>query len=46
MITAVLDLDRADLRYALDSLSDPPFLRPHWKRMLKAVRARTDRKLR
>jgi len=44
MITAVIDLERADRRYALDSLSDPPFLRPHWKRMLKAVRARTGRK--
>ena len=41
MITAVLDLEQADRRYALDSLSDPPFLRPHWQRMLKAVKART-----
>jgi predicted amidohydrolase len=45
MITAVLDLDLADRRYALDSLSNPPFLRPHWQRMLKAVRARTGQKL-
>jgi predicted amidohydrolase len=44
MITAVLDLERADRRYALDSLSDPPFLRPHWHRMLKAVRARVTQK--
>ena len=43
MITAVLDLDQADRRYALDSLNDPPFLRPHWQRMLKAVRGRTGR---
>jgi predicted amidohydrolase len=44
MITAVLDLEQADRRYALDSLSDPPFLRPHWRRMLKAVRARAGQK--
>jgi predicted amidohydrolase len=44
MITAVLDLERADRRYALDSLNDPPFLRSHWQRMLKAVRARTDQR--
>lgn len=44
MITAVLDLARADRSYALDSLNAPPFLRPHWERMLKAVRARADRK--
>jgi predicted amidohydrolase len=44
MITAVLDLERADRRYALDSLNHPSFLRPHWQRMLKAVRARTKQK--
>ncbi len=42
MITAVLDLDRADRSYALDSLKDPPFLRPHWEEMLKAVKSRAD----
>lgn len=42
MITAVLDLDRADRSYALDSLQAPPFLRPHWEEMLKAVQARAD----
>jgi predicted amidohydrolase len=44
MITAVLDLELADRRYALDSLNDPPFLRPHWQRMLNAVSARADQK--
>jgi predicted amidohydrolase len=44
IITAVLDLARADRRYALDSLNDPPFLRSHWRRMLKVVRARTDQR--
>jgi predicted amidohydrolase len=43
MITAVLDLKRADRRYALDSLNAPPFLRPHWQKMLKAVRARAGK---
>src|SRR4030042_1922400 len=44
MITAVLDLEQADRRYALDSLSDPPFLRPHWATMLQAARARPGKK--
>jgi predicted amidohydrolase len=42
MITAVLDLARADRGYALDSLNDPPFLRRHWEAMLKEVKARAD----
>ncbi len=40
MITAVLDLDRADRAYALDSLEAPPFLRPHWERMIADMKAR------
>jgi len=44
MITAVLDLPRADRAYALDSLRDPPFLRPHWEGMLEAIRQRASRK--
>ena len=40
MITAVLDLDRADRSYALDSLKDPPFLRHYWEAMLKEMRER------
>lgn len=44
MITAVLDLDRADRSYVLDSLNDPPFLRRHWERMLKPIKARAGRK--
>lgn len=44
MITAVLDLEKADRRYALDSLNDPRFLRPHWERILKAVRARAGQR--
>jgi len=44
MITAVLDLARADRAYPLDSLQNPPFLRSHWTAMLEAVRARADLK--
>jgi predicted amidohydrolase len=44
MITAVLDLDRADRSYALDSLKDPPFLRRHWEEMLKEVKTRANLK--
>jgi len=42
MITAVLDLDRADRCYALDSLREPPFLRAHWEAMVKDVKARAQ----
>lgn len=42
MITAVLDLERADRSYVLDSRNDPPFLREHWDRMLEAVRERAN----
>ncbi|MBI5818900.1 MAG: carbon-nitrogen hydrolase family protein [Verrucomicrobia bacterium] len=44
MITAVLDLGRADRSYALDSLNDPPFLRRHWEAMVNEVKARADLK--
>jgi len=40
MITAVLDLDRADRGYALDSLDAPPFLRSRWEGMIADVKAR------
>jgi omega-amidase len=42
MITAVLDLSRADRSYALDSLADPPFLRRHWEEMIAEVKQRAD----
>jgi len=42
MINAVLDLDRADRCYALDSMQNPPFLRDHWQRMIAEMRARAD----
>ncbi len=44
MITATLDLDRADRGYAVDSLNDPRFLRQYWEPMLKAVAARASLK--
>jgi predicted amidohydrolase len=42
MITAVLDLERADRSYVLDSLQNPPFLRSYWQEMIAAVEARKD----
>jgi predicted amidohydrolase len=45
IITAVLDLDRADRSYILDSMKNPPFLRDHWKRMIDDVVAHRDDKL-
>jgi predicted amidohydrolase len=42
MITAVLDLSRADRAYALDSLERPAFLKKHWKAMIDEVRKRAD----
>jgi predicted amidohydrolase len=40
MITAVLDLERADRSYVLDSLKDPPFLRRYWEDILKEMKER------
>jgi predicted amidohydrolase len=42
MITAVLDLSRADRSYALASMRHPPFLARHWQQMVEEVRARKD----
>lgn len=42
MITAVLDLDRADRAYVLDSLKNPPFLAKYWRAMVREVRRRAD----
>jgi predicted amidohydrolase len=44
MITAVLDLERADRSYVLDSLENPPFLRAYWRELVEAVKARKDSK--
>jgi predicted amidohydrolase len=42
MITAVLDLERADRSYALDSLAAPAFLRGHWKTMIREMKRRAN----
>jgi predicted amidohydrolase len=42
MITAVLDISRADRSYVLDSMANPPFLAGYWREMVEAARARAD----
>lgn len=44
MITACLDLFRADRSYILDSMKNPSFLAKHWKAMIEEVKARKDSK--
>lgn len=44
MITAVLDLARADRSYVLDSLQNPPFLSHYWRQMIEAVKQHADDK--
>jgi len=44
MITAVLDLSRADRSYILDSMKNPPFLAPYWQQMMAEMNARKDLK--
>jgi predicted amidohydrolase len=44
MITAVLDLARADRSYAQDSMQNPPFLAKYWQEMVAEVKARAGRK--
>jgi predicted amidohydrolase len=44
MITAVLDLERADRGYVTDSMEHPPFLRDHWRRMVEEAVARKDQR--
>ncbi len=42
MITAVLDLARADRSYILDSMNNPPFLARYWREMVEDVKRRKD----
>lgn len=44
MITAVLDISRADRSYILDSLKNPPFLAKYWQQMIGDMEARKDLK--
>jgi len=41
MITAVLDISRADRSYILDSMKNPPFLAKYWRDIVKEVRRRS-----
>lgn len=42
MITAVLDLARADRSYTLDSMKNPPFLTAYWSQMVEETKKRKD----
>jgi len=42
MITAVLDISRADRSYVLDSMEKPPFLAKYWQQMIEEMKARAD----
>lgn len=44
MITAVLDLERADRSYIRDSMEHPAFLRKYWEAMLEDVKQRAGSK--
>jgi predicted amidohydrolase len=44
MITAVLDISRADRSYIIDSMNNPPFLSKHWEEMIKEMKARATLK--
>jgi predicted amidohydrolase len=44
IITAVLDLSRADRSYILDSMKNPPFLSKYWKQMIKEVKEKANQK--
>lgn len=44
MITATLDLARADRRYILDSMANPPFLSKYWDAMIQEMLVRADSK--
>ncbi len=44
MITAVLDISRADRSYVIDSMNNPPFLRKYWEEMIAEVKARAASK--
>jgi predicted amidohydrolase len=42
MITATLDLERADRSYILDSLKSPSWMSHYWQEMIEEVKARAD----
>jgi len=44
MITAVLDISRADRSYILDSMINPPFLSKYWHKMIEEMKEKVDTK--
>ena len=42
IITAVLDIARADRSYVIDSMNNPPFLRKYWQQMVEEMKTRVD----
>jgi predicted amidohydrolase len=44
MITAVLEIERADRSYILDSLNSPSWMSRYWQEMVVEARARADQK--
>ena len=44
MITAVLDLSRADRSYVIDSLNHPPFLKRYWLQMIEEMKEKANQK--
>jgi len=42
MITAGLDLSRADRSYVLDSMRNPPLLSKYWQQMIEEMVGRVD----
>jgi len=42
IITAVLDISRADRSYIVDSMNNPPFLRKYWQQMVQEMKTRVD----
>lgn len=44
LITAVLDLKKADRSFAIDSLNSPAFLKPYWEAMIAETKKRANMK--
>jgi len=44
MITAVLDMERADRSYILDSMENPSFLKKYWQEMVEEMKSRANLK--
>jgi predicted amidohydrolase len=44
IITAVLDISRADRSYVCDSLQNPPFLNKYWVKIIEEMKERSNQK--